>query len=123
MPNTEPIQILPVEGNPGDAYLARYMLDEGKTRFEVSHAERLKEAFERLHERAFGVVLLDPSLPDSHGLETLFRVREAAPEVPVVLSGLDDGGWRCRRRKTGRRRTSSRVRTTGIWYRARSGTP
>jgi hypothetical protein len=45
MPNAEPIQILLVENNPGDAYLVRYMLDEEeKSRFEVSHAERLEEA-------------------------------------------------------------------------------
>jgi hypothetical protein len=28
MPNAEPIQILLVEDNPGDAYLVRYTLDE-----------------------------------------------------------------------------------------------
>jgi len=86
------IGVLLVEDDPGDAYLVRYMLDEEeKTGFEVSHAERLGKAVELLHERAFGVVLLDLSLPDSRGLETLYRVREAAPEVAVVvLSGVDD---------------------------------
>jgi diguanylate cyclase (GGDEF)-like protein len=83
-----------VEDNVGDAYLVKYMLDEEeRTSFEVLHVERLEEALERLRERAFDVVFLDLSLPDSHGLETLFRVQEATPEVPVVvLSGLDDEG-------------------------------
>jgi hypothetical protein len=50
MPNTEPIRILRMENNSGDAYLVRYMLDEEeKTRFKVPHAERLGEALERLH--------------------------------------------------------------------------
>lgn len=86
------IGVLLVEDNAGDALLVRYMLEEvERTSFEVSHAERLEEAVKSLRERAFEVVLLDLSLPDSRGLETLFRVREAAPELPVVvLSGLDD---------------------------------
>jgi response regulator RpfG family c-di-GMP phosphodiesterase len=37
------------------------------------------------------VVLLDLSLPDSEGLETLTKTHTSAPEVPViVLTGLDD---------------------------------
>ena len=37
------------------------------------------------------MVLLDLSLPDSHGLETVIRIRTAVPSVPiVVLSGLTD---------------------------------
>jgi sigma-B regulation protein RsbU (phosphoserine phosphatase) len=36
-------------------------------------------------------VLLDLSLPDAHGTETVARMRAAAPAVPVVvLTGLDD---------------------------------
>jgi len=90
---TSSISILLVEDNPGDAHLVRFMLDEvERTSFEISHVERLGEALGRVHdESGFDVVLLDLSLPDAHGLETLFRVRAAAPELPVVvLSGLDD---------------------------------
>jgi signal transduction histidine kinase len=39
------------------------------------------------------LVLLDLSLPDSHGFDTFETVHAAAPDVPVVvLSGLDDQG-------------------------------
>jgi two-component system cell cycle sensor histidine kinase/response regulator CckA len=39
----------------------------------------------------FEVILLDLSLPDSSGLETVNRMRAAAPEMPVVvLSSQDD---------------------------------
>src|SRR5204863_163157 len=41
--------------------------------------------------RDVDVVLLDLSLPDAHGLETVTRALAAAPDVPiVVLTGLDD---------------------------------
>jgi len=37
------------------------------------------------------LVLLDLSLPDGHGLDTLVRVQTQAPHIPViVLTGLDD---------------------------------
>jgi signal transduction histidine kinase len=37
------------------------------------------------------VLLLDLSLPDAHGLDTVERASEAAPDVPIiVLTGLDD---------------------------------
>jgi two-component system, cell cycle sensor histidine kinase and response regulator CckA len=41
----------------------------------------------------FDVVMLDLSLPDADGLETLLRTHAQAPSVPiVVLTGLDDEG-------------------------------
>ncbi len=89
---TETIRILLVEDNSGDVRLLRvYLADAGASRFELTHAEALTEALARLKGAAFDVVLLDLSLPDSSGLETVERVRAAAPTLPiVVLSGLDD---------------------------------
>lgn len=86
------IKVLLVEDNPGDALLLRVLLEEaGADRFDLSNVERLEEAIECLLEEDFGVILLDLSLPDSHGLNTVTRARSTAPEVPiVVLSGLDD---------------------------------
>jgi PAS domain S-box-containing protein len=44
-----------------------------------------------LAEQEFALVLLDLSLPDSWGFETISRVQHHAPHVPiVVLTGLDD---------------------------------
>src|SRR6266446_3315685 len=44
-----------------------------------------------INENSIDVILLDLFLQDAAGLETLSRVREAAPEVPVVvLTGLND---------------------------------
>lgn len=86
------IRTLLVEDDPGDTMLLRrYLARSITTRFEVNVATRLAEAVERLGEETFDVVVLDLSLPDSHGLQTLSRIREAAPDTAlVVMTGLDD---------------------------------
>jgi diguanylate cyclase (GGDEF)-like protein len=89
----ETVRVLLVEDNPGDARLVEIMLSEpGLMRdFEITHASRLGEAVEALEGSPFDVVLLDLSLPDSSGMETVERVRTAASRTPVVvLSGQDD---------------------------------
>ena len=86
------IKILLVEHNPGDARLLREMLaDPDGARFELTHVVQLGDAFVRLDAEHFDAVLLDLSLPDSVGLETLTRTHTHAPGAPIiVLTGLDD---------------------------------
>ena len=87
-----PLKILLVEDNPGDARLIQEMLNESRTaRFELAHKKYLDEALKCLEEAPFDVVLLDLSLPDSQGLETVVRTLSSAPTLPIiVLTGLDD---------------------------------
>ncbi|HEX2208572.1 MAG TPA: hybrid sensor histidine kinase/response regulator [Longimicrobium sp.] len=86
------VRILLVEDNPGDARLLRVSLEEAESlRFGLVHAPRLSEALERVREGTFDVVLLDLSLPDARGMETVRRMLQAAPAVPIiVLTGLTD---------------------------------
>jgi signal transduction histidine kinase len=86
------IRLLLVEDNPGDAGLLRESLAElSGPAFDVSHAARLSEAVTRLRAAPFDVVLLDLSLPDSQGLDTVSAVHTEAPRTPiVVLTGLAD---------------------------------
>lgn len=88
----EPIRVLLVEDNPGDVRLLREILREARSLpHELAHAGRLEEARARLAEGGVDVVLLDLSLPDAQGIDTVRRALEAAPEVPlIVLTGLDD---------------------------------
>jgi diguanylate cyclase (GGDEF)-like protein/PAS domain S-box-containing protein len=87
-----PLHVLVVEDNPGDARLVEVYLHEGgKDRFQVDKAFRLSDALVLLAEKTADVALLDLSLPDSVGLETLARLQAAHPHLPVVvLTGLDD---------------------------------
>ena len=82
------MRVLLVEDNEDDALLIQETLSE--TAIEIERAERLTTALEKLANGSFDVVLLDLSLPDAHGLETLGRMRRGGPSVPiVVLSGLN----------------------------------
>jgi diguanylate cyclase (GGDEF)-like protein len=87
------IRVLLVEDNPGDARLVEILLSEVDSfgSFEITPAQRLDEALEHLDGPAFDVILLDLSLPDSSGLETVEVVRTRVPLTPVVvLTGQDD---------------------------------
>lgn len=86
------IKILLIEDNPGDAYLLQAILEEvGAVQFDLLHVVRLSEGIQHLSQTAFDVILLDLTLPDSHGLNTLWEMQRHAPTSPiVVLTGLDD---------------------------------
>ena len=90
--STKPIELLLIEDNPGDALLIEEMLSEVKGfPFTFDHVARLSEGLERMASGTVGVALLDLSLPDSHGLETVARAHAQSPGVPiVVMTGLDD---------------------------------
>ncbi|HEV2122881.1 MAG TPA: response regulator, partial [Chloroflexota bacterium] len=91
--SAQPLKVLLVEDNPADADLIEEALLDaaaGST-FQLVSASRLQAGLERLAGGDIAVVLLDLSLPDSHGFETFTRMRTHIPSVPiVVMSGLDD---------------------------------
>lgn len=83
--------ILLVEDDDADARLVTRSLTPYARRASVARATSLKEARAWLHRNACDVVLLDLSLPDSFGLETVTRLHADAPSLPlVVLTGYDD---------------------------------
>lgn len=87
------LEILLVEDNPGDAKLLQGLLQGAAShaRFAITHVETLGEAAGLLRKRVPSVILLDLSLPDSLGIETIAGVHAIAPKVPiVVLTGVDD---------------------------------
>ncbi len=90
--NNDIIRILLVEDNPADARLIKeYFGELRETPFLVSEAECIASAVDHVAERHFDVILLDLSLPDSQGMETIHRMHVHAPGIPlVVLTGLDD---------------------------------
>ncbi len=86
------IHVLLVEDNPGDARLLREAVnDAAGISISLVHEQTLECALKRLDGEAFDVIMLDLSLPDAEGLETLERTHAHAPNLPiVVLTGLDD---------------------------------
>lgn len=86
-----PTRILLVEDNPGDAVIFREKIDASDLDYELVHAKRLSEGLEQLDAGHFDIMMVDLSLPDAHGMEAVIKVREAAPNHPlIVLTGLDD---------------------------------
>ena len=73
---------------------AARILDELRSapdeRFQVEWVTELSSGIERLRSGGVGAVVLDLTLPDSHGVETFDKLFEAAPRVPIlILSGAD----------------------------------
>lgn len=90
--NADQIRILLIEDNQGDARLIREMLfDGGHDGFTLDVSGTLSEGLGRLDSQEYDVLLLDLSLPDSFGAETIATARARAPYLPmVVLTGWDD---------------------------------
>lgn len=86
------IAVLLVEDNLADvALLTELIQDSEAETWQITHVKRLNLALEQLQQTRFDVVLLDLSLPDSQGLETIAKVQAAVPHLAiVVLTGLQD---------------------------------
>jgi signal transduction histidine kinase len=85
------VRVLIVEDSTTDARIVRNYLSKGKNGAQVQAANRLADALALVQDNTFDVILLDMSLPDGEGVESVRRMRAAAPRVPIViLSGLED---------------------------------
>ena len=95
--------VLLIEDNAGDARLIDLMLAEDpETPYRLNRVDRLSRALEFLSSEKPGLVLLDLSLPDSHGLETFRKIYAHSPAVPIiVLTGNDDQALALAAVKTG----------------------
>lgn len=89
---TFPIRVLLIEDDLGDADLILDLLEfVQSTSFQITHHRCLQEVLHSVDQEAFDVILLDLSLPDSFGLETVEQVYNKFPTIPIViLSGLED---------------------------------
>ena len=85
-------KILLVEDNRADAVLLQEMLlRDAPGQFDLSWTSSLQETLDRVGREPFDAVLLDLSLPDSHGLETITRLSAAVPAMPIlVMTGSTD---------------------------------
>jgi diguanylate cyclase (GGDEF)-like protein len=95
MASGEPLSVLMVEDDPGDARLIRTLL--GRTALkplQVTVVDRVSGALDLLRRNGkVDVALLDVSLPDSRpgSLDSLTRIKAEAPDLPLILlTGIDD---------------------------------
>ncbi len=83
-----------IDDDPEDSLLIMHYLatpDWPSFKFVFACAETLESGLQMLAEHGADVILLDLTLPDSRGLETVARAHARANDVPiVVLTGLSD---------------------------------
>ena len=87
------LRVLVVEDQDDDLFFTLETLRRSNEVIETSEVSCLADAIVSLQspDASFDAVLLDLDLIDSVGVETVERVRQAAPEVPlIVLTGNDD---------------------------------
>jgi PAS domain S-box-containing protein len=81
-----PINVLVIEDNLAEARLLEEVLKGAMvSKFALSHVKRLGEAIGQLQAQDFDVALLDLTLPDSLGLDSLDALISQAPNLPIVV--------------------------------------
>ncbi|WP_454691324.1 PAS domain-containing protein [Achromobacter aloeverae] len=93
-PNPVPaeIAVLLLEDSDSDAFLIETVLEDvADFEHRLVRSGYLSHGLARARSMHFDVVLLDPGLPDSQGIDTVRTFIRSAPDVPVlVLTGMDD---------------------------------
>ena len=89
---TKTMKVLVVEDNPSDVRILKETFKScPDSRFDMLYEPCLRGALKRLSEEEVDLILLDLFLPETFGLETLEKVREADPLTPIViLTSLND---------------------------------
>lgn len=92
MTRDKSLKVLLVEDSDTDARLLQEnILLSGIDDLYISVAQSLQQAIDYLKNNHIDATLLDLTLPDSSGLQTVIRLRLASPDTPiVVLTGVDD---------------------------------
>ncbi|MBZ0188346.1 MAG: response regulator, partial [Candidatus Obscuribacterales bacterium] len=87
-----PIRALLIEDSPSDAdMILDAVNDVEAVPVDIKWISRLNDGIEYLADKPVDVILLDLSLPDSHGLDCVTKARRMAPGTPIViLTGRDD---------------------------------
>ncbi|MDJ0745422.1 MAG: hybrid sensor histidine kinase/response regulator [Xenococcaceae cyanobacterium MO_167.B27] len=80
------VKVLLVEDDLVEARLLHEILKNFHlNKFNLVHVTRLREALKYLEQDAYDVILLDLTLPDSQGLDSLQTIVRFAPRLPVVV--------------------------------------
>lgn len=81
-----------IEDSNLDALLMQEMLAEGCRllfsigSYELTIAATMTEGLKKLEDQRFQVILLDLTLPDSKGLDSISRVIETVPDIPLIVT-------------------------------------
>lgn len=83
---TDKLKVLVVEDSPSDLRLLQEALKPHmNNEFELIGEPNLEGGLRCIAAGQIDLVLLDLFLPESSGLETLEKMRQAAPETPIII--------------------------------------
>jgi len=86
----EPLDVLLIDG-PRDAELIHGAFRDGPRHVKLERVDRLDVALRRVNERRFDLVLLDLSIEDSSGFDSVVGLCARAPGTPIiVMMRVDD---------------------------------
>jgi signal transduction histidine kinase len=87
---TNSYRILVIEDNPGDYFLLEQYLQLSKLRVEKTfHAENMAAATALVKDNSFDIAMLDLTLPDSTGIDSVKTLNWLLPKTPIIVfSGL-----------------------------------
>jgi two-component system sensor histidine kinase UhpB len=79
------MRILVVEDNEGDFFLVHEYLHEIFSNIQIIHNTLLRDAIQSLQSANFDIILLDLSLPDSNGMDSIIEMLKLANDIPVIV--------------------------------------
>ena len=80
------IKVLIIEDDPDDVrYLTELLTVLPDYDFNLRNTGLLSEGLAMLNKEHFDIVLLDPDLPDSRGIDTALTLRQLSPAIPIVV--------------------------------------
>lgn len=90
--NIDTLKILLIEDEIAYAeWIDAILATENFPSVEIEHVKRLQEAIVSLSQNDFDAILLDLSLPDSQGMDSISEVQQQTPNIPIiVLTFLND---------------------------------
>lgn len=102
MDTSTTLKVLVVEDNPGDYLLVEEYLQSADNNYSIVHAETMGVAEKFLAAEKYDVILLDLSLPDSTGVNSVRVIVESNNHTPViVLTGFGNRQYGIDSLKTG----------------------
>ncbi len=85
------VHLLIIDDNPGDVLLVREYLSDAPQEFHLYTAGTLAEGLEMARKSPVHIILLDLSLPDSHGMESFDKLSHEVHGIPIIiLTGISD---------------------------------
>jgi CheY-like chemotaxis protein len=81
----KPIRILHVDDDPSIQEITKLMLQDLDCNFEIENACCVDEAFKKLADVNYDVVVSDYEMPQKNGLQLLKELREQNCDVPFIL--------------------------------------